>query len=147
MPHPVVSVWITLSIVSICVGVVGFMALWQGSVDAVSMINLIMCIGFCVDFSAHITYAFVTYEKRARSERVADALYALSLPNLQGSVSTILAVCPLGASFAYIFRTFFKVMFLVILFGTLHGLFILPALLSLIGPQGSECGSSSEISP
>ena len=144
IPHPVVSIWVTLSIASICCGVVGYMALWEVSLDAVSMINIIMCIGFCVDFSAHITYAFVTSQSQTRKERVKDALYALGLPLLQASISTILALTPLAASFAYTFRTFFKIMFLVILFGMLHGLFVIPVLLSMLGPTGTECGDSGQ---
>ena len=138
IPHPVVSLWVTVSIVSICVGVVGYMALWDVHMDTISMINIIMCIGFCVDFTAHITYAFVSSQMIERSDRVRDALYNLGMPILQGSMSTILAVVVLAASFSYIFRTFFKVMFLVILFGSLHGMFLLPVILSIIGPKGSE---------
>jgi len=37
-------------------GVVGYMALWDISLDPVSMITIIMSIGFAIDFSAHITY-------------------------------------------------------------------------------------------
>ena len=138
IPHPVVSVFIILSIASICCGVVGYMALWEVSLDTVSMINIVMCIGFCVDFSAHITYAFVTSESRTRKDRVKDALYALGLPLIQSAASTILALIPLALSNAYIFRTFFKVLFLVILFGVLHGLFVIPVLLSMFGPTGKE---------
>jgi hypothetical protein len=35
---------------------------------------------------------------------------------------------------SYIFLTFFKMIFLVIVLGFLHGLFLLPVLLSLFGP-------------
>ncbi len=146
IPHPLVSVWVALSIVSISIGVIGYMTFWDVNLDSVSMVNLIMCIGFCVDFSAHITYAFVTSKNVERSDRVRDSLYSLGMPILQGSVSTILGVSVLGASFAYIFRTFFKIMSLVILFGTLHGLFLLPVLLSLVGPKGSiQSTSCSDI--
>ncbi|CAH1246080.1 PTCHD3 [Branchiostoma lanceolatum] len=62
MPHPINAVWVTLAIASICTGVLGFMTLWAVNLDSVSMINIIMCIGFSVDFSAHIVYSFVTAE-------------------------------------------------------------------------------------
>ena len=41
---------------------------------------------------------------------------------------------------SYIFVTFFKMVFLVIILGALHGLFLLPVLLSLFGP-----GSCSKV--
>ncbi|KAI8517767.1 Patched domain-containing protein 3 [Branchiostoma belcheri] len=74
VPHPVCSLWIVLTITSIDAGVIGFMTLWGVNLDSVSMINIIMCIGFSVDFSAHITYAFVTGQgRREMSARQARA--------------------------------------------------------------------------
>ena len=134
IPHPVCSLWVTFSIVSICTGVIGYMTWWGVNLDTISMINIIMCIGFCVDFSAHITYAFVTAEGDASNERMRNALNALGYPIAQGALSTILGVSSLAFSSAYIFRTFFKTMFLVILLGAFHGLLIIPALLSIMGP-------------
>ena len=136
IPHPLASLWVTVSIVSIIVGVIGYMSLWGVPLDILSMTSLIMCIGFCVDFSAHITYAFVTSKEEDNVGRIQDALYTLGLPILQGSLSTILGIMLLSTSFSYMYRAFFKVMFLVILFGTLHGLFLLPVLLAMLGPKG-----------
>ena len=56
----VCSLWVSFSIVSIEMGVVGFMTLWGINLDGVALINLIMCIGFSVDFSAHICYHYIT---------------------------------------------------------------------------------------
>ncbi|XP_078668839.1 patched domain-containing protein 3-like [Branchiostoma floridae x Branchiostoma belcheri] len=134
VPHPVCSVWVTLSIASICAGVVGYMTFWDVNLDAISMINIIMCIGFSVDFSAHITYAFVSCKEDSSNARAVFALYTLGMPILQGSLSTILGVAALSTAPSYIFRTFFKTMFLVILLGALHGLVVLPVLLTFLGP-------------
>jgi hypothetical protein len=60
IPNPICSLWVAFSIISIELGVVGFMALWDVNLDSISMINLIMCIGFSVDFSAHISYHFMS---------------------------------------------------------------------------------------
>ena len=59
IPYPGCAFIVTLSIASIAVGVMGFMSLWQINISPPSMINLILCIGFSVDFSAHICYAYV----------------------------------------------------------------------------------------
>ena len=59
IPYPGCAFIVTLSVASIVVGVIGFMSLWQINLSPPSMINLILCIGFSVDFSAHICYAFV----------------------------------------------------------------------------------------
>lgn len=98
------------------------------------MINLIMCIGFSVDFTAHICYAYMASKAKYPSERVSECLYALGLPIIQGSFSTILGVVALLLADSYIFSVFFKMVFMVIFFGAMHGLFLLPVLLSLFGP-------------
>ena len=53
---------------------------------------------------------------------------------LNGGTSTLLAFSLLYTSKSYVFLSFFKIFFLICLFGLFHGLFALPVLLSLIGP-------------
>ena len=134
IPNPLCSLWVAFSILSIEAGVVGFMTLWSVNLDAISMINLIMCIGFSVDFSAHISYAYMSAKVDTPEERVKSCLYSLGLPIVQGAISTILGVIALLVAPSYIFITFFKVVFLVIFIAAMHGLFLLPVLLSLFGP-------------
>lgn len=142
IPNVLCSIWITFSIISIEFGVVGYMALWGVNLDSISMINLIMCIGFSIDFTAHICYAYMSSKSRIPNERVREALYSLGLPILQGSVSTILGVVALLFAESYIFLVFFKMVFLVIFFGAMHGLFLLPVMLSLFGPN--SCSKTPE---
>ncbi|KAK9977271.1 hypothetical protein ABG768_019092 [Culter alburnus] len=140
IPNPLCSLWVTFAIASVIVGVAGFMALWDVSLDSVSMINLVICIGFSVDFSAHISYAFVSSEKSSANEKATDAINKLGYPIIQGAVSTIAGVVVLAAAKSYIFRTFFKIMFLVILFGAIHGIVFIPVFLTFL----STCSSSRE---
>lgn len=131
IPSASCALWVAFSIISIEIGVIGYMTLWNVNLDSISMINLIMCIGFSVDFSAHISYAYNSSEKSTPGERVREALYMLGLPIFQGSVSTVLGIIALAFAPSYVFVTFFKTVFLVMLFGATHGLFLLPVLLSL----------------
>nr|XP_045593830.1 patched domain-containing protein 3-like [Procambarus clarkii] len=134
IPNALCCLWVVFSITSVEIGVVGYMAFWGVSLDSISMINLIICIGFSVDFSAHIAHAYLVSKGETPDERVRDCLYTLGLPILQGGLSTILGVTALSLAPSYIFITFFKTVFLVILFGVLHGLVLLPVLLSVLGP-------------
>lgn len=134
IPNPLVALLVTLCVASIESGVVGFMSLWGVSLDGISMINIILCIGFSVDFSAHICYSFVTQNSQIPSkQRTAESLYSLGFPILQSAVSTMLGVSALFASRSYIFITFGKILVLVMVFGMLHGLVFLPVLLTLLG--------------
>uniref|UniRef100_A0A183BLW0 SSD domain-containing protein n=1 Tax=Globodera pallida TaxID=36090 RepID=A0A183BLW0_GLOPA len=74
---------IILSIVSISTGVFGYMTFWGVNLDAVSMISIIMSIGFAVDLSAHIVYAFVTARGDKTRERVINALEHIGWPIFQ----------------------------------------------------------------
>ncbi|XP_054447549.1 patched domain-containing protein 3-like [Pteronotus mesoamericanus] len=130
IPHPLCSLWVTFAIASVIVGVTGFMAFWNVNLDSISMINLVICIGFSFDFSAHITYAFVSSSKPSLNQKTVEALYMLGYPVLQSAMSTVIGVCVLAAAKAYIFRTFFKIMFLVMLFGAAHGLIFIPVFLT-----------------
>ena len=130
IPHPLCSLWVTFAIASVIVGVTGFMAFWNVNLDSISMINLVICIGFSFDFSAHISYAFVSSSEPSGNRKAIEALYLLGYPVLQSAVSTIIGVCVLSAAKAYIFRTFFKIMFLVMVFGAAHGLIFIPVFLT-----------------
>ncbi|KAL2085330.1 hypothetical protein ACEWY4_018650 [Coilia grayii] len=151
IPNPLCSLWVTFSIVSVVLGVTGFMALWHVNLDAISMVVLVVCIGFSVDFSAHITYTFVSSKEPGGNEKAVEALYHLGYPIVQAAVSTILGVVVLSASKNYIFRTFFKIMFLVIFFGLFHGIMFIPVFLTFfdiciskspprISPQNEQVG-------
>ncbi|XP_048035238.1 patched domain-containing protein 3-like [Megalobrama amblycephala] len=147
IPNPLCSLWVTFAIASVIVGVAGFMALWDVSLDSVSMINLVICIGFSVDFSAHISYAFVSSEKSSANEKATDALTKLGYPIIQGAVSTIAGVVVLAAAKSYIFRTFFKIMFLVILFGAVHGVVFIPVFLTFLGTCNNSHDKNKENLP
>lgn len=134
IPNILCCLWVAFCIVSIELGVAGYMALWDVNLDSISMINLIMCIGFSVDFTAHICYAYMSSKRSRAEDRVKDSLYSLGLPIAQGAASTILGLMALLLANTYIFLVFFKMVFLVIFIGAMHGMFLLPVLLSIFGP-------------
>lgn len=129
IPNPLCSLWVSSPLAW---SSPGFMELWGVNLDSISMIILVVCIGFTVDFSAHISYAFVSSKKSTANKRVIDALFSLGYPVLQGAASTITGVLVLAASKNHIFRTFFKIMFLVMLFGLAHSIIFIPVFLTLL---------------
>uniref|UniRef100_A0A8R1DT56 SSD domain-containing protein n=1 Tax=Caenorhabditis japonica TaxID=281687 RepID=A0A8R1DT56_CAEJA len=143
IPQPVCSFWVAVTIGSIDLGVLGFMTLWGVNLDAISMITIIMSVGFSVDYSAHITYAYVISKETTTTARVCDALGDLGWPVAQGAMSTILAVSVLSDVPAYMIVTFFKTVFLAISIGFLHGLVFLPLMLSVF----VGCCSSKKVEP
>ncbi|PAV59646.1 hypothetical protein WR25_21242 [Diploscapter pachys] len=131
IPQPFCALWVAFTIGSIDLGVLGYMTLWGVNLDAISMITIIMSVGFSVDYSAHITYGYVVSKERDSKMRVRDALGDLGWPVVQGATSTILAVIVLADVPAYMIVTFFKTVFLAISIGLIHGLIFLPLMLSI----------------
>ncbi len=131
IPRPLCALWVSLTIISINVGILGYMSFWDVRLDFVSMVTIVMSIGFCVDFSAHLAYHFAKERGRTPSERLRAALYAVGTPILQSAASTILGVLWLAVVDSYVFRSFLKTVVLVILLGAFHGLIVLPVLLTL----------------
>jgi len=62
----------------------GLMVIWNVSLNSVSMINLVMAIGFAVDYSAHIAHAYIMSNKETADERVVDALSTLGASVFMG---------------------------------------------------------------
>ena len=123
-----------MTVVIIMVGVIGFMHFWGLTLSSVTMMHIIMCVGFCIDFSTHICHAFVQADG-TRNVHVSQALDMAGGPIFNGAISTIIGVLMLAFSTSYIFFSFFKVMFLVMVFGPIHSIFLLAVILAYIGPQ------------
>lgn len=103
--------------------------------DCVSMITLIMALGFAVDYSAHICYAYVSAAGMPTSKRTVAALETLGWPVFQGALTTLFGTFALATVDAYLVQTFFKTVFLTILFGLMHSVLFLPVALSLLLPE------------
>ncbi|CEM02499.1 unnamed protein product [Vitrella brassicaformis CCMP3155] len=130
---PRTVIFVFLQIVIIDINLIGYMAHWGVPLDSRSMIMLLLSIGFSVDYSAHLAHAFML-APGTRDERMQQALSTMGTSIANGGMSTLLATLPLAASPSSIFEVFFKMMFMSVLFGMLHGLIFLPVLLSIMGP-------------
>lgn len=138
MPHPILLFFVVITMAMIMTGIVAFMHFWDLTLSSVTMIHLIMSVGFSVDFTAHICHAFMVAKGSCRNERAAEAVTTSGGPIFNGAVSSVLGILMLAFAKSYIFRSFFKVMLLVIVFGASHALLFLPVVLSLIGPQTED---------
>lgn len=69
-----VSLLVFFGFVSLIFELFGMMWLWNVSLNSISMINLVMAIGFAVDYSAHVAHAFVVAPGSSADKRIIDAL-------------------------------------------------------------------------
>ncbi|KAJ8306409.1 hypothetical protein KUTeg_016954 [Tegillarca granosa] len=78
-------------------------------------------------------------------ERVKSTLSEMGVAVFNGGFSTFLAFIVVAFSKSYVFTTFFKVFFLIVLFGLFHGLVYLPILLSLFGPKPYQSAYTTDV--
>jgi len=134
IPQPLCCFWLVVSIFSIILGVFGFMSWWGVSMDSIASITSIMCIGFCVDFTMHVTSAFVLEGGQSRMERVRRSLYLVGTPVLQGVAVILVGVASITTPESYFFRAVFRIVFLFTVIAAVHTLLFVPVALLSYGP-------------
>lgn len=138
MPHPLM-VWVVfLTMVSILLGIFGFMYYWDLTLSSITMIHLVMSIGFSVDFSVHICHAFLAVRIEKNENALVKAFDKVGGPILNAAFSSLIGITMLAFTKSYIFQSFGKVMCLVILFGLFHAALVLPVFLNLLFPCYSK---------
>jgi Niemann-Pick C1 protein len=139
---------VTVTVFMIVIDIIGTMAVFNVSLNAVSLVNLVICVGIGVEFCAHIARAFM-FPSRAVMERAKnkfrgrDARAWTALVNVGGSVfsgitiTKLLGVCVLAFTRSKIFEIYyFRIWLALVIFAATHALIFLPVALSLCGGDG-----------
>lgn len=139
---------VTVTVIMIIVDIMGTMAVAGVSLNAVSLVNLIICVGIGIEFCAHIARAFMfpslsLLEKAQGKFRHRTARAWVALVNVGGSVfsgitlTKLVGVCVLAFTRSKIFEVYyFRVWLALIIFAATHGLIFLPVALSFCGGEG-----------
>lgn len=139
---------VTLTVVMIVTDIIGTMALAGVSLNAISLVNLVICVGIGVEFCAHIARAFMfpsrsVMEKAKSRFRGRDARAWTALVNVGGSVfsgitiTKFLGVFVLAFTRSKIFEIYyFRIWFALVIFAATHALVFLPVALSFVGGEG-----------
>lgn len=114
--------------------------------------GLELAVGLSVDYAAHVAHAFLNAESSpddgdSRTTRALIAVRHIGAAVAYGAGSTMIAVSLLGFSSSYVFMSFFRIFFLVIVFGLWHGLLFLPVVLSIIGPRSLRVRQPQQLAP
>uniref|UniRef100_A0A915Q452 SSD domain-containing protein n=1 Tax=Setaria digitata TaxID=48799 RepID=A0A915Q452_9BILA len=82
IPNPICTFWIFIAIITMDIGVIGFLSLWSVKLDPISMITMIMAIGFSIEYCAHVTYGFVSNPNdMTPAERCNEMMEKLACPS------------------------------------------------------------------
>lgn len=139
---------VTFTVIMIVTDIIGTMAIFHVSLNALSLVNLVICVGIGVEFCAHIARAFM-FPSRAVLERAKnkfrgrDARAWAALVNVGGSVFSGITVTKLLGVFVLAFTRskifeiyYFRIWLALVVFAAAHALVFLPVALSFLGGDG-----------
>lgn len=142
------SAVLVATITLILVNIGGVLAIWSISLNAVSLVNLIICCGLAVEFTIHLTREYsmaieeeydVDFlndaEQSVKVRKSLDALSAVGALVFSGITMTkLIGVLVLAFAQSQIFEIYYFRMWLLLVFiAAAHSLILLPVLLSYFG--------------
>lgn len=129
---------LSLVVVMIIIDIGACMVWFNISLNAVSLVNLVICVGLAVEFCVHIARSFTMIPPNVPSDKESRIFHAMSTIGesvFKGiTITKFIGVCVLGFARSKIFQVFYFRMWMSLIFvASLHALIFLPVLLSYIG--------------
>lgn len=118
--------WVVCTLISMDIGTAGLLSLWGADLDPMTVVNILMSIGQCIDFATHVGIRIYRSEYSDPDERIRDAMGAIGWPVVQAGTSTLLAIVVMLMVPSSAVRMFARTSVLVVGTGFFHGLIILP---------------------
>ena len=134
-PGPSLTAVISVVLADVCI--LAWVPFTGLNLNAISSTCMVMSVGIAVDFSAHITHAFVETDGAALSgaQRAAKAVTKMGRSLTTSALTTFLSVLMLSTVTVPSNRMFFTMMTGVVIFGMLFGMLFLPSVLSFLNPS------------
>ncbi|EQC31057.1 hypothetical protein SDRG_11243 [Saprolegnia diclina VS20] len=141
LPHQLrTCLVVTVGVASMAMSLIGVVHLWNlcstlhTSINAVSVVNLVACVGLGVEFNIHVASTFAALQS-SKLERAKVALSVVGPSIVSGiTLTKVVGVGVLAFAHSQLFQVYFFRMYAsIVVLGALHGLALVPLLLSLFG--------------
>ncbi|XP_067124925.1 patched domain-containing protein 3-like [Centruroides vittatus] len=131
IPNLHCALCIFFSVLSIVTSTITYSSAWGVHLNAPLTLVLVLIAGFSVDYVSHISCSYLCSKADTPEERMKEALRIAGHPIIQAAGSTVLGISAVSFSSYRILLDIFKILFLVVLFSTLHAIILLPVLLNI----------------
>ena len=138
------SLLIVASVILVDFYLVSLIYFWGMTLNMFTGINMVISMGLAVDYSAHIAHKFMLIEpkdddvardaKKLRQYKAQKALSKIGASVFHAAFSSLLALSVLGWAKSYHFQVGFRIWVGIISFGFFTGFFLMPVMLSWVGP-------------
>ncbi|XP_053564906.1 patched domain-containing protein 4 isoform X1 [Bombina bombina] len=133
--HPLGNFWLIITVISIELGVLGLMTLWNVDMDCVSIMCLIYTLNFAIDHCSPLLYTFVLATEHTRTLCIQDSLKEHGTAIIQNVVCFVIGLVPLLFVPSNLTSTLFKCLLLTGSCTILHCFVILPVFLTFFPPS------------
>jgi len=131
---PAGAVLVVIVILFLDLLLMAFLPLTGTPLNAASSISIVMAVGFAVDYSSDIVFAFFVPESMSHDDRAKYAMITMVQPIFIGGLASAGTVAPLAAASVPAAAVFATMVGGIVFIGIYMGFIVLPVLLSLFVP-------------
>eukprot|EP00638_Chattonella_subsalsa_P013774 CAMPEP_0117786428 /NCGR_PEP_ID=MMETSP0948-20121206/5828_1 /TAXON_ID=44440 /ORGANISM="Chattonella subsalsa, Strain CCMP2191" /LENGTH=1226 /DNA_ID=CAMNT_0005615433 /DNA_START=52 /DNA_END=3732 /DNA_ORIENTATION=- len=138
----IISLYCILTIAILVLGVISF-TVWNGwKLGVIESVIYVMVVGLSVDYTVHLSEAYLASGKEKREDRCQVMLYRMGISIISGAVSTLGAAFFLLLATVIFFSKFGSIIFFLIFQSAFVSLAGFSALLDTFGPQVPQLGEN-----
>jgi len=135
---PAGAIIVVITILFLDLLLMAFLPLTGTTLNAASSICIVMAVGFAIDYSSDIVFAFFVPKAMSHNERARFAMVTMAQPIFVGGAASAACVAPLAAASVPTAAVFATMVGGIVFIGIYMGFIVLPVLLTLFTPLSNE---------